>query len=920
MVCAGFVGMIGLSNSVNADIVGDWVEEIIKDTPTTVLGVAIGDVDADGINEIVIGMYDTTNEIRMYKKENGLWREEIIFDTPVGVRNVVIADADNDGLNEIVVSLSLTTNEVRLYEYADGIWVEENITDTPVDVYSLAVGDCDNDGLNEVVIGLANTTNELRAYQKSGTWNEDIIADPPNRVNCIAIGDADNDGNNSVVIGIGGNKPTFPFPVYIANETRTYKWNVTFWEEENITDTGNLDVNSVFVGDADEDGQNEVCFTVMNTFVVSESVQTYEKKGGNWTLEYWIPVSAGSVAWIGGVSDTDNDGNNELLVVESQFMGFGAAKIIVWEKISGIVYGDIIVNNLPNGPKVVIGDCDSNGVNEVVIGLGSTTQEVRVYSNDRGTIRFTSHNDGDYISGIEEIEVMVTSNFVTAVRFYLDDVLIFTDTVYPYQFILDTTSLTEDAIYALKAEGVRGDNPPLTTTINLGVNNIIQTGDYISVSTLKNSYAPDQGVSVLIGIKSPPTFDSLNLMVSYSDPSSNILYTINQSYPYNTQYIIILPLSSDAVLGTYSISAAAFGFNNNSMIWNAINSTTFDVSGMSLQDQLAALNVTDLVSAIQYLNQTLPPQISDLALQLSGANDSILSLISSSESGILSELNNVNSSLYSEIQNLLSSITNDIIGLNSSLSDELAILLNNLTTDNTDLRTWLDTVLLAMDQNLTTTNQTLHTQLNDLENYIIGFNNSLQYDVGNILSDLQTHDIDSGQDHSDIITKLDNLLAGGIGAGGIDEIKAMLLNLAENLSVHNQSIAEDVIEVVNDIGDFEDGSSGRLEEINGTLDDLTKLQDILDDIDVLKQDLQTAEDQIQNSIDEIPKEKEEGEDGFGITEGLLIIVLVLLLINILITLMGRKGKPSVSQEIEEEKIEPETSQIEDESEESEEEI
>lgn len=906
-----FTGIVNFPLNTEADIQGDWIEEIIRDIPSSVGGIDIGDVDLDGKNEVVVGLYDTLFELRMYKKEGGSWNEYFIADTPTAVTNLVVGDADNDGISEIVCTITSPANQVRMYEYVNGGWIEENITTAPVQILSLALGDADNDWGNEVVIGLEDTTYDVRAYQKSGSlWIEQNITNVLHDVAKVAIGDADNDGSNEVVIGMRGNYPIFPFPVYISNELRAYEWNGTAWPEENITDTGNRDVNSIVISDYDEDGQNEVCIGKSSIWTSGSYVDTYEKKGGSWVLE--LPIYAPTTySWVGGVGDTDNDGINELLVCEAEVLIMTQGEMTVWENISGIFYGDLIVSNLPTAPQPTIGDADGDGVNEVVVGLGQTSYEVRLYANDRGTIRFTSHYDGEYIASTEQIEVAVTSNYVDAVRFYIDDALSFTDTVYPYQFILDTTALVEDATYTIKAEGVRGSNSPLVTSIDLIVNNAVPVGDYISVSTLKSTYAPDQDVSVLIGLKSPPSFSWLNLEVSYSDPSGNTLYSIEELLPYSNQYMIVLPLGSDAEQGPYTVSVDAIGISKDMMVWSDTNTTTFDVVGKSIQEQLEGINatlglmnatindiqtiVTDIQSnitgmnlsslqeAIEYLNQTLNPKLDSLAYQLLGVNDSLRSRISNAETNILSDLQGVNVSLSNEIQLSLLDITDNVSKMNISLSGQLTYLLNQTTTNISVLRTWLDLVLGALDANLTATNDTLQIQLNELDAYIEGFNDTIESDIGGILIELQLHDDISGQNHSDIKEKLNQLLSGGIGAVGIGELKTMLTNLAGNLSEHNQSIADDIIGVVDSISVFETQISQKLDGINKTLDQLTKLDNILTELNDLDQDLETA----QAAIDDIPMEKEEEEEQFGTSEGLLIIIIILLVIILLLMITGR---------------------------------
>ena len=64
--------------------------------------------------------------------------------------------------------------------------------------------------------------------------------------------------------------------------------------------------------------------------------------------------------------------------------------------------------------------------------------------------------------------------------------------------------------------------------------------------------------------------------------------------------------------------------------------------------------------------------------------------------------------------------------------------------------------------------------------------------------------------------------------------------------------------------------------INDTLDDLATLENILDEFTDLNQALEDGNEQLQGSIDKIPTEKE----GLGLSEILLIVVLVLLVINL----------------------------------------
>jgi hypothetical protein len=862
-----FVGMITYSGPASADIQGGWVEEIIRDVPTTVRGIDMGDVDGDGKNEVVVGLDNTASDIRMYEKENGIWKETLIDDTPAGLTNLVVGDADNDGLSEIICSLAGASKEVRVYEYSSGSWSYDTVTTAPSLIYDLEVGDANNDGWKEIVIAISNaTTNDVRAYRKLGTWVEENITDAPFQVSVLDIGDADNDGNNEVVIGMTGNFPP-PFPVYVPNEVRAYEKVGGNWIEDNITDTPTDDIISLVIGDHDGDGMNEVGFSIGDFFGNSE-FRTYEYNGG-WTMEIQYPSTPGNFFFMGGVGDTDNDGINEFITMEAQGMGTGQSNMIVWENMSYLYTGNPVRGKLPSRAKVVIGDGDNDGTSEIICGFITTTYEIRSYSNDRGKIRFTSHYNGEYVAGTEIIDVLVTSNFVDAVRFYIDNNLTFTDTKYPYQFILDTSTLVEDATYEIKAEGVRLGNGPLVATIDLRVNNLAPVGDYISVSTLKGTYTPDEDVSVLIGIKSPPSFSNLDLYVKYEDPSGNTLYSIGELLPYSNQYIMVLPLGSDAEQGTYQVTVDAYGITQDMMMWSASNTTTFDVAGRSIQEQLEGINTTlsgfqsnmtgvnisGLQEAIEYLNQTLNPKMDNLALQVTGVNNSLHNSLSNVEGNILGDLANVNASLASDIQTLLTLITADITGLNGSLSEQLANILENITTGNGALKTWLDTVLTQIDANITDTKNSLETQLTVLETTTQTFYDDILLELSEVFNSLAQLEGNLSLQHTAISDAIDNLNstiadAPGLSTGDIlDRINdsiAILEDLDSNMTSHDADIDNALNQLMFLVAN--QGNMTRDQLLQNVSDIMNQMQDL--DADIVSHDnevngnLSTIEDLI----------------------------------------------------------------------------
>jgi hypothetical protein len=280
---------------------GAWIETNISDEPTVVNSIAIGDANNDGLNDVVIGMWNTTYEVRMYENKSGAWIETNISDTPATVYSVAIGDANNDGKNEIVIGMVSTANETRMYTNTSGTWVETNISDTPAGVFSVTIGDANNDGKNETVIGMLSGANEVRMYEnKSGAWVETSISDELDSVYSVKVGDANNDGKNEVVFG--GYLEKFKMRENISGT----------WVETNISTMPDA-VVSIAIGDANNDGRNETIIGLYESgSPTTNKLRMYENKSGIWveTNISNLPTAVQSVA----IGDANNDGKNDMVV------------------------------------------------------------------------------------------------------------------------------------------------------------------------------------------------------------------------------------------------------------------------------------------------------------------------------------------------------------------------------------------------------------------------------------------------------------------------------------------------------------------------------------------------------------------------------------------------------------------------------
>jgi hypothetical protein len=326
---------------------------------------------------------------------------------------------------------------------------------------------------------------------------------------------------------------------------------------------------------------------------------------------------------------------------------------------------------------------------------------------------------------------------------------------------------------------------------------------------------------------------------------------------------------------------------------DSINSTLDILSGLvSNEHALTRSEILDMLNNSLDLLQNLDSNMTTHDTDIKNLISALDALIKNENDLTRNQLMDNVSEILNQLQIVDQNILNEIAGMNTSTSAQLMNLMNNMTTEHDALEQWLDIVLDEIEFDLTATNDTLHKQLDDLDAAMTSFFDNLNIDISGIQSDLILHDEKTGENHSDIIDLLDDLLAGQIEKEKIHELRTFLINLAGNISEHNQTIADDIMDVVEDIDQFEVETDEQLERINQTLEDLAKLEEILDDLETLDQSLVQAEEEIQDSVDQRAT-KEEDEERFVMLELFLIIVLILLVINMILTILTRKKIDSI---------------------------
>jgi hypothetical protein len=339
-------------------------------------GVAIGDINGDGRNDVVVATYylnpDKIYQVFVYLQnaEGNLEVQTPIEYTPSNnyawYQSVAIGDLNHDGRNDIVVANAPTDIAVFLQNASGGFDPARAYPTT--DSSRIRIADLNNDGLMDIA-GLGGLNTMSIWYQnEGGGLNSPIVYAVQSGGGSadIAIGDVNNDGLVDIVVKNGDSAKDIAFGILTQRQDGTLNEPVYYDTQSSLWDKTGV---AIAIGDLNGDGLNDIVMTygtASDTPKIGVFVQNLQG-GFNPPVEYDLYHGSASVY----IEDVNGDGINDVIVRHADVLGIYCG--IYYGQADGTLTAeDLYAYGVPTGGDVrlgstAVGDINGDGLADIAI-------------------------------------------------------------------------------------------------------------------------------------------------------------------------------------------------------------------------------------------------------------------------------------------------------------------------------------------------------------------------------------------------------------------------------------------------------------------------------------------------------------------------------------------------------------------------
>jgi len=341
------VSLIG-SNKIAAlinpgDLNQNWPEYIVTSNFSEPHGVAIADINGDGLNDI-IGNAAAGNTIAYWKNNGGnpdTWTKKVVTSNFNYTQSVDAADFDDDGDIDLLASAN-QANTIALWlndGSANPNWQKIIIDNSFSVAHDACFGDANGDGLMDI-FGAACGSNQIACWINTGNnppaFTKIVISNNFPCALTVKLGDIDNDGDIDVAGSAWGNGTV----AWFKN-----RMNINGgWVENILTD----DLNGawpVYLADFEND----------NDIDILAGADILNGGGANGTFTLWQNKLYNTTA----VDEKSRNGceisyyypGNEIWVKPNKIIK-GKQTLQIFDSLGRLIFSDIIIDT--NGQKMVV--------------------------------------------------------------------------------------------------------------------------------------------------------------------------------------------------------------------------------------------------------------------------------------------------------------------------------------------------------------------------------------------------------------------------------------------------------------------------------------------------------------------------------------------------------------------------------------
>lgn len=331
--------------------------------------VKIGDVNNDGLNDVVLGLQNYGSSINNHSILVYLQNANGTLDAPVrypyasdfkNIGSIDIGDLNQDGKNDIIVGIKSPSSFYGIF-YQNASGTLDPIISFPMSETNerVRIADMNRDGRNDIV--LSNWQNIQVLYQQNtpGTFQTFTIPKPANAyfhpAPMMEIADMNNDTSNDLVIHIPNLHAVYTY----------FSVGNTLSSNPVVFDTGQT-YDGMTLGDINNDAKKDLILCKGSNG--NSKIRILHQVSGSALYADQGEIPAYELPDAIKVADLNNDGKNEMIAAHG-----GWSKVTVYSQNTSGIYANgyqsfpVAYATSYNEDGVAVGDINNDGKKDIVI-------------------------------------------------------------------------------------------------------------------------------------------------------------------------------------------------------------------------------------------------------------------------------------------------------------------------------------------------------------------------------------------------------------------------------------------------------------------------------------------------------------------------------------------------------------------------